>query len=652
MDVSQLAEHLICERCAAEMPSDVAFCRQCGAALGHDQLVGKVIDGRYEVLRRVGEGGMGAVYEVQHVRLAKRFAMKVIRRGLTEVSGFARRFEREALATSKQKHPNCVAVTDFGRAETGELYLVMEFLEGRSLSQCLGQPMPVSKVLNVVRQILLALEHAHCNGVVHRDIKADNVMLLDAPDSGWLIKVLDFGLAVAAIPGQSTHVTQTHMVAGTPTYMAPEQAARMPVDERSDLYAVGVLMFYLLTGRPPFTGEGPVELLNRKLTSAAPSLDTVVPGVFSKRLQSVVARALERRPQDRFGSATEFLQELSEIQNAPGAGLAPAPTNPLHRGVERLAGGWLACGRSAFEQWYQGKMVQQQGANGRPSWAVRLRTLFTSSAGRVVFGSAATALLFAAFAVWGIAYSLQLSQGGKGSSVARKPVARQSSSQPSWRKAPATKAEPRDLEKRVALVRLLIARGACREAAQDTEALIREQPRSALAHYLYGSAQMCRGRIKSGLQAYRRAIELDPGYRKDSSILEDVAPLLSAPAARDSALAFLTGTVGAPAADLLLDATTSPDAKVRAGAIEAVTKLNRRDEIDWITVLHLDLSQQRSCDERAETVARLREVGNERALKVLLDAREARKGRRRLKHACVIKQIDEAIAHLRRNHRG
>lgn len=621
-----------CPHCGARAPRAIAFCGACGATLAPDPLIGKQIDERYEVVRCLGQGGMGTVYEVQHLRLRKRFAMKFIRRDLAAVPGFSARFEREALATSKQKHPNCVAVTDFGHARTGELYLVMEYLEGQSLRQFLGRPMPVQRALSVVRQVLLALQHAHKSGIVHRDVKSDNVMLMDGPDGEWLVKVLDFGLAVPAEASEPDQIGDREALAGTPTYMAPEQFVRKQTDERSDLYAVGVILWYLLTGRPVFDAETPLGILRRKACEPAPSLDSVAPGVFSSELQALVAKALEREPERRFASAEAFLGALAEVQRSTGGGLATTPGNPLLRlglaGLHKLSSAWTV--------WYRGEGAE------RPTWRVRLRRLSTSPEGHIVTASSLALLLLLSLTVLGVSLALR----AQPESPPRRSTVAATTSPPAAPPAPGL--AQTNLERRFALVRLLISKGACREAALDVEALLRDAPHLALAHQLLGAAEICRGRTREALAAYERAIAIDPRFRRDSRIVEDVGGLLVSPPERERALAFLTRHMGRAALEPLLDATTSPDADFRARAIAHVIALGASSRIDWLTVHHLDLEQRQDCAARARAVEGLSRIDDKRALRVLLDARSSRGRAGRPKHACVREQLDRAIKALQR----
>jgi eukaryotic-like serine/threonine-protein kinase len=236
---------------------------------------GEIVGERYRVVAQLGSGGMGTVYRVEHTLMAKEMAMKLLRPELSVIPQIVERFEREARSASRLDNEHIVRVMDFGRAPNGALYLVMELLEGESLTDRMKAvvSLPASEALEIADQVLAALEHAHSNGIVHRDLKPDNMMLVRR-DSRVIVKILDFGLAKMtseSAPGQPT-LTQAGMVFGTPRYMAPEQAAAEPVDERTDLYAVGVLLYEMLSGKPPFMAPNAVDLLTAHLTQPVPPL--------------------------------------------------------------------------------------------------------------------------------------------------------------------------------------------------------------------------------------------------------------------------------------------------------------------------------------------------------------------------------------------
>jgi len=630
-----------CSACGAHSTA-TSFCTSCGASIGADPLVGKELDERYEVVRGLGAGAMGKVYEVRHLRLSKRFAMKVIHRELTQVPEFVARFEREALSMSKLQHPNCVSVTDFGHAETGELYLVMEFLEGHPLSEFLDKPLPVGTALEITRQILLGLQHAHQAGIVHRDVKPENVMRATTSDGSWQVKVVDFGIAKVPVSGdgKATPLTKAGVVFGTPQYMAPEQALGGEVGERADLYAVGVMLWRMLTGRPLFEIDGHVELLSAKLSQDAPELDKVAPGVFSRSLQDLLRRTLERKPSQRIGSAAEMLEAVTRIQREPGGGLVvPAESGGLPPLLQRVATLPRALS-GAYSDWFR-----CVGRPEPPSWPRRLRDLVTSARGAVVLGTGGGVLLLLLLSV------VIFASGSEDAPATRRgtaivPAPRPGKAAPHDPKARATKRAPVRPEG-IALARQLLGQGACRDAAVELRSILARSPQRAEAHYLMGATQFCRKLYAEGLDAYATAIRLNPTYQRDGRILEDVEPLLKSSKLQRAAVEFLANQIGAPAVPLLIRAVTGPQYAARRAAVEALTRLGAASRIDWLTVHIQDLRQAPTCPERGAAVEGLRSLKDPRAVPALRQARDERAGFwRRYRNWCIRKEITRALREL------
>jgi eukaryotic-like serine/threonine-protein kinase len=663
-----------CPTCGAERPSNAALCPSCGALVGEDPLVGKVVDGRYEVVAKLGAGGMGAVYEVRHLRLMKRFAMKVIHRELTLIPEFVARFEREALSTSRLDHPNCISVTDFGHAPTGELYLVMEYLEGKPLSEYLEGPISARRALDITRQLLLGLQHAHQVGVIHRDIKPENVMRLEGSEGSFRVKILDFGIAKlpfvesgASAPSpldlrasKVQHLTRAGVVMGTPLYMAPEAVLTPNVDGRADLYAVGVILWRLLTAKNPLEGEDQMDLLTAKLMTPAPPLEKVAPGLFSPSLAELLRRALERKPQDRFSSAAEMLEALDAILAEPGEGMALRPkktsrieaiVTALHPVVEipsRL--------KDAYVGWYVGPVrgggaAATTGKSPRPAWLRRLRDLFTTASGAVVLATALLILgipvLMAILSALGDDDAAVISTGapspGSRRRGARLPVA----TPPKTR--PAAVDPVTAIGKVVDRARDFLGKGYCREAEVELKNLLRDHPKVASAHYFLGAALICRRYYSDGLAAYAQAIALEDGYRADARILEDAEKLLKQPRINLGALEFLGTKVGQPAlAKIVEAASTHPRREVRWRAAQLVEKLGATSQINWVAALALDLDQTQSCKQREEILGKIVALKDRRAIAVLRQAKETRAGfwGSRLKHHCIRKQLADALAAL------
>ncbi|HEY3359807.1 MAG TPA: serine/threonine-protein kinase, partial [Polyangia bacterium] len=317
-----------CSKCGTPVVEGLDLCPDCGGAEPPDPLIGALIAERYKVLALLGQGGMGSVYRAEHVILKKELALKVLHPELSRLDEVARRFEREAQSASRLTHDAIILVTDFGRAQTplgNILFLVMELLQGPSLKQVLRERgrLPAAEAAGVVRQILAALEHAHAAGVVHRDLKPDNIMLIEKGGRRDFVKILDFGIAKLNEPdGKAEALTQAGMVFGTPEYISPEQALGQPADCRADLYAVGVMLYEMLAGVRPFDAENKLEILSAHLTQKPRPPRQAAPGAgIPAALERVVLRAMEKDRAARFASATEMLAALD-------AALGPTLTAP------------------------------------------------------------------------------------------------------------------------------------------------------------------------------------------------------------------------------------------------------------------------------------------------------------------------------------
>jgi len=597
-----------------------------------DPRVGQIID-RYEVLERIDEGGMGTVYRVRHLRLDKPFAMKVIRRDPRRAREFSARFQREALSLSRLDHPHCVRVVDFGSTGRGEQFMVMELLDGESLADHLGQPMPAARALEIATQLLLGLQHAHAQGIVHRDVKPGNVMLTTGPQGALHVKLLDFGLATLTA-AESTRITRTNIVCGTPTYLAPELLEHKQVDQRGDLYAVGVLLFFLLTGRRPFIGADHLELLANKRRHPALRLGQVAPGVFSEQLEQVLARVLDRDPEMRHADAEELLAALEAVQRSPGRGLATASWH--QRAFWRFAAARRRMQRAARATalWLQAAVRSLASAvpSAVPRRAGPLQRVWQRSAGSVAM---AVALPAATLALLG-ALDAKPSSGAEAllvevrqlpGAVTLLPTDPDNVSTQAPASRPAKHAAEPTIPPRIATQRQLAAARAalrrrhCRAAARSLRALLRLQPRLPAAQRLLGDAEVCVGHFRAGLASYRRALAQDPGLRRSRRLRRSISALLFVTTARTAALRLLVARFGRRALPDLLDATTSLSRGFRHRALKAALRLGAGKRIDWVTVLHLDLKQARSCGDRARVLRRLATVRGRRARQLLRHAR-------------------------------
>ncbi len=295
-------------------------------AHAESSLIGISLDNKFKILRLIGRGGMGEVFEAEHVGLGKRVAIKLMLEKYSGDGEAIARFTREAHAASRIGNPHIINVSDIGTAPDGRAFVVMELLQGSPLSKVIedGGPMPPQRALHVMRQVLRAVGAAHAKGIVHRDLKPDNIFLIDGGEQQDFVKLLDFGISKMMDPdlqAAATKLTTTGVVMGTPLYMAPEQAMGIEVDHLADIYACGVIFYEMLAGRPPFEGATYAVLVAKLLTTEPQLLSELRPGLAPK-LIAAVHRALEKEPTSRFASADAFAAALPASHSASAMELA------------------------------------------------------------------------------------------------------------------------------------------------------------------------------------------------------------------------------------------------------------------------------------------------------------------------------------------
>jgi len=341
----------LCRGCGREFGVDEQFCPDDGSRLSTpsqvgllrqaDPLIGQTLDGRYKILRVIGEGGMGVVYEAEHVLIEKRVAIKVLRDTFTSRPDVVERFRQEAKSASKIGHPNIVDVSDFGETLSGQSYIVMEMLSGEDLADLLARERVLSsaRATRLVFQVARALHATHKKNIVHRDLKPENIYLIERDGATDIVKVVDFGVAkmsdVETPAGR--RLTRTGMIFGTPEYMSPEQALGKPFDHRVDIYALGAIFYELLTGRVPFEGDNFMEILAKHGHAPVPTLREANPTTqVSAELESIVMRTLCKDPDQRYQSMGELANALRAAPEMPS--LEPgeaieAPVWALRSGV-------------------------------------------------------------------------------------------------------------------------------------------------------------------------------------------------------------------------------------------------------------------------------------------------------------------------------
>ena len=314
-----------CPSCQARYPADFKVCPRDASRLidapgdGSDPLLGMTLGDAYQIVRMVGEGGMGRVYEARHTRLTnKRYAVKMLHPEYARQPDVVARFQREAEAASGIAHPNVVDVYDVHHTEDGRPYLVGEFLEGEELGGFLERAgkIPAGLAVHIARQICQALGAAHARGVVHRDMKPENVFLT-GPLGHPTVKVIDFGISKVGDAG-GTALTRTGMIMGTPSYMAPEQARGEKVDHRADVYAVGGILYRALTGKKPFDSDDPSYTLTRVLTEEPERPRAVDPSI-PQALELVIQRAMAKDPKHRQATMADLDADLLPFDTEVGA---------------------------------------------------------------------------------------------------------------------------------------------------------------------------------------------------------------------------------------------------------------------------------------------------------------------------------------------
>lgn len=383
-----------------------------------DELIGKTVASKYRVEQMIGEGGMGKVYKATQLALDKPVVLKVLRQALLSDERTVKRFQREAKAASRLNHPNSISVLDFGQADDGAMYIAMEYVQGKDLHHILSRewPLPEARVIRLMSQVLSALADAHSAGVIHRDLKPENIMVEQRRGEADFVKVLDFGIAKivdGSIDDDGPALTRAGFVCGTPEYMSPEQARGAQLDHRSDLYAVGVIVYQLVCGMLPFDSDSAVGFATKHLTEVPPPpTKRRADAKVSPAMERLIMKALAKSPDDRPQTAEQFRAELLAIEKErrasvgtarrpaaqgnlqPGLGSVPRKVTPIDQQETKLnqsASPWATSEATVRSSPIAGPVPNAQ-ESASPSTAPERDTMPGSGASSIIF-KVATLLL-------------------------------------------------------------------------------------------------------------------------------------------------------------------------------------------------------------------------------------------------------------------
>jgi serine/threonine-protein kinase len=509
---------------------------------------------------------MGAVYLAEHVRMHKQFAVKVLHKEMGRLAEAVFRFEREAVAAGRVDHQHLVTATDFGKLPDGSMYLVLEYVPGRNLASLMAEgPMTAVRALRIARQVAAALAAIHSVGIVHRDIKPDNVMLVERHGNEDFVKLLDFGMAkvLLDVPPEQAQVTRAGLVFGTPRYMAPEQAAGEATDSRADLYSLGVLIYAMLCGVPPFTAEEIRDVLRMQRYDPPPPL----PPSVAPAIAGLVMTLLAKDPAERVQTAEGVIEYIDKLL-AQLATLPPPPT-----AAERLA---------AFVRTRRGQLALV---------AIGLATFLVTLV--VVRG-------------------LRSKQ-----TVAPQAVAQPASAAPAIAAAPSAAPRQSEAELEALLVRAEVGDTVAWRALEARP----EKTRSAREWFVLGVARITHADAPRAFDAYLHAAEADPKYANHTRILRDL--LLGAKSdAWEDALKVAAALPGPAGPDILFDVwvSTSKATNATQRAKELlVTDATRARETEAVRIaFDLRNAQGTACEVRVPLVKRAALHADSRSLRPLL----------------------------------
>lgn len=596
---------------------------QAAASEAPESLVGSTLAERYRVEKLLGSGGMGAVYRAEHVHMKKSVAVKVLHREMTYLPEVVARFEREAVAAARIEHPHVAAATDFGRLADGAFYLVLEYVEGHSLRELIkrhGRLAP-SLALHITRQIAEALSAAHAADIVHRDLKPDNVMLIERDGDPHFVKVLDFGIAKVNTGEAGQQLTQLGSVFGTPEYMSPEQAAGTPVDARSDLYTLGILLYEMLSGATPFDDDDLVVVLTRQMTMDPPPLPAGVPPQVVQFALHLLAKDPDARPQ----TAGDVVAAIDQLLGSPVDALidaSPPPSSVLSPTPSPMSIDDAGVYGETVLSLQRPPSLSAADASG-PSRAVSvvqpksgISGLFGPLFARVpalakkvdVGGQPVPVWLFAAMGLVAVVAAFFVLTAGLVASAGSGKAAAGGG---------ATVEEP-DVDTEALLRRAAEGdRTALAELAARPEA-----DRTAREWHSLGRGYHKIRNVRSGLLAYEKALALDPALGKDPTLQKDVLHAARDRSTAASAMDLAVSSLGSAGPDLIYEVWDGSRGKNGDAQINKLAKARLdgealRANASPALLVALDLASARGCAAMKPVVERAAQSADERSLSKL-----------------------------------
>ncbi|MEM7436287.1 MAG: serine/threonine-protein kinase [Myxococcota bacterium] len=597
--------------------------------------VGDVLDGRYRITGVLGSGGMGCVYRAEHLAIGRPLALKFLRPEVEGIAGISERFRREAFAIGRVDHPNCVNVSDFGQLEDGTLYMVLEVLDGTSLFDLMAEEHRLDwrRALHISRHVLSALGYAHGAGIVHRDVKPENVILVEQGGDPDFAKILDFGIAKlfdeAQAEAGNPGLTQLGVTIGTPTYIAPEQAFGQPVDARADLYSLSVMLFEMVAGAPPFDADDVLALLTMHATAEVPRLADVASGVgVPQPVEALVRLGLEKKPEDRIPDAATYIAKIDALLGDDTLESSPRQ-------------GDIDAGSQDGVAWFEGAMTMAQDVRHSIAPAVAraatgIRSMPRRRKRRTMLATIGLIAGFLAIVVLG------LGQSGPDYLPTRTRLPLMTP-----KHGPEAEAAARMLEQ-----------GKPKEAAAYLQSRGGKVHKEPYAQLVLGHAHAAAQRNLQALQAYERAIALEPGLGKDKLLRTNLDLMSHKGDARvvAASLAILGALAknGDKDARKRLVELASQDLNLvtRRGAMSVASASGLGDRVDWLRAYSLDLQQGRTCADRRDAVANLRALGDKAAIPVLVAAQQRSRTEGLLKrkvnaNACLRQDAAEAVQYLK-----